>query len=392
VSRAALRERWAMIAPRRDDILLGAAFAIAISINLLTTKEYDGTAEGNVALLTLMCVPIAFRRTAPLGACIAFGAVAIVQTAIQQPLPDLILAIPALWLMLYSGAAFAPSTRIAAGVLVTGVTTVLVVGAMYDPDFQDIFFPVVFFAVAPWLAGRAVGHRSALARELQEKATRAEHERERRAEEAVADERTRIARELHDVVAHSVSVMVVQAGGARRIVERDPERAREAAVLIEQAGREALMEMRRLLGVLRKGDEDLAITPQPSMARVDSLVERARAAGLPVELTVEGTPAKLPAGVDLAAYRVIQEALTNTLKHAGPAPTRVLVRYGRRDLELEVANEGERTMNGSTDDGGHGLAGMEERVHLVGGEMLARPRPEGGFLVQARLPVTVHGA
>ena len=211
---------------------------------------------------------------------------------------------------------------------------------------------------------------------------------------AAADERRRIAREMHDVVAHSVSVMVVQAGGARRILERDPERAVAAAAQIERTGREALAEMRRLLGVLhRDDDEHDARAPQPTMAGVGALVERAREAGLPVELHVAGERRSLPAGLDLAAFRVVQEGLTNALKYADRAPTDVHVRWGERELELEILDRGPgpaRERLGG--DGGHGLVGMRERVKLYGGELEAGRRRGGGFRIRAKLPLVADEA
>jgi signal transduction histidine kinase len=202
----------------------------------------------------------------------------------------------------------------------------------------------------------------------------------------VAEERGRIARELHDVVAHSVSVMVVQAQAGPRLLG-EPEQARGAFRSIEASGREALVELRRLLGILRTGDEHLAIGPQPGLGSLQSLVEQMREAGLPVELRVEGEPLQLPPGVDLSAYRIVQEALTNTLKHAGQAEAEVVVRYGASELELEVVDNGSggaASVNGP----GHGLIGMRERVALYGGELVTGTRNSGGYAVRARLPLT----
>src|SRR5207249_2705156 len=181
------------------------------------------------------------------------------------------------------------------------------------------------------------------------------------------EERAGIARELHDIVAHSVSVMVVQAGAERRVLDQRQASTREVLLSIEQTGRQALAEMRRLLGMLRKDDEELALAPQPSMAHMELLVEQIRDAGMPVELRVEGEPVPLPPGVDLSAYRIVQEALTNALKHAGPARATVTVRYEEHELKLEIADSGRGHADGS--GGGHGLIGMRERVALYGGEM-----------------------
>jgi len=253
----------------------------------------------------------------------------------------------------------------------------------------DYVFPTAFSAVA-WLSGRAVRTRTRLTEELHEAALREQEAQELESRRAAADERRRIAREMHDVVAHSVSVMVVQAGGARRILQRDPERAVAAAAQIERTGREALAEMRRLLGVLhREDDAHDARAPQPTMAGVGALVERAREAGLPVELHVSGERRSLPAGLDLAAFRVVQEGLTNAIKYADHAATDVHVRWGERSLELEILDRGpgparERL---ETAGGGHGLVGMRERVKLYGGELEAGRRRGGGFRIRAKLPL-----
>ena len=267
-----------------------------------------------------------------------------------------------------------------AGIGVAGMWATVLAGDHIDvPSF---LFSGGLIVATPWLVGRSNRSR-ALRVELLE---REQHQRER---VAVGEERARIARELHDVVAHSVGVMVVQAQGAGRILDRDPERAREALAAIEQTGRSALEEMRRSLGVLRAQDDDAPLGPQPGIDALGALVEQARAGGLTVELVTEGEPAPLPAGVDRSAYRIVQEALTNTAKHAGPVHARVAVRYADNELQLEIADDGagRRPANGAPDGGGHGLVGMHERVALYGGELHAGHRPEGGFVVRASLPI-----
>jgi len=204
------------------------------------------------------------------------------------------------------------------------------------------------------------------------------------AQRAVAEERARIARELHDVIAHSVSVMTVQAGAVRRLLQPGQERERLALEAIESTGREALTEMRRLVGLLRRQGTVPEFSPQPSMRAVDVLVGTIREAGLPTELAVEGEPRELAPGVDLAAYRVIQEALTNALKYAGPARAWVTVRWREDEIEVEIANDGSSEAVG--DGTGHGLIGLRERVALVGGTIESGPRAGGGFVVTARLP------
>jgi signal transduction histidine kinase len=182
-----------------------------------------------------------------------------------------------------------------------------------------------------------------------------------------------------------VSVMVVQAGGARRILERDPSRAVAAAEQIERTGREALAEMRRVVGVLRRPEEAPALAPQPSLQHLDRLVENAREAGLAVDLRIEGEPAQLAAGLDLTAYRLVQEGLTNALKHARAQQAEVVVRYSDGRVELTVTDDG--LGGGGDDKGGHGLVGMRERVSVYGGELEAGPRPEGGYRLRANLPI-----
>jgi signal transduction histidine kinase len=260
-----------------------------------------------------------------------------------------------------------------------------------DADVVDAAFVSLSLAGA-WVLGDRARVQRALTAELQERAARLERDRAEDARRAVASERARIARELHDVVAHHVSMMVVQAEAGP--VAADPARAAGAFEAIAATGRQALVEMRRLLGVLR-GDGDQpapSLAPQPGLAEVPSLVEQVGRAGLRVELVVEGALAPLPAGVDLSAYRIVQEALTNAVKHAGPGRARVLVRYGEDDLRLRVVDEG-RAGGPATAGGraGVGLVGMRERVHLFGGELHAGPGPDGGFTVDARLPIRGQG-
>jgi signal transduction histidine kinase len=231
-----------------------------------------------------------------------------------------------------------------------------------------------FYLVA-WGVGRVVhGHET--------RAVVAEEE----ARLAVADERARIARELHDAVAHSVSVMVLQAGAVRRVLGKNPDRDREVLAGIEETGRQAVMELHRMLGILRKRDEGAELAPSPSLRRVDELVAQVREAGLDASLTVEGNPADLPQGLDMSAYRIVQEALTNAMRYAPGSRVGVTVAYGP-DLRLEVRDDGARTLNGhATPGSGHGIVGMRERAALFGGELEAGPEGKG-FVVRARLPL-----
>jgi signal transduction histidine kinase len=256
----------------------------------------------------------------------------------------------------------------------------------------DLWIFFIFGMLAGlWLVGDTLRRRTARVVELEAHAAVLEREREEVSRRAVADERARIARELHDVIAHSVSVMVVQAAAARRILDSQPDAARTSLAAIENTGREALAEMRRLLGVMRREDAaDDAKAPQPGLGRLEALVDDVRAAGLPVDLRIEGAVMALPPGVDVSAYRVVQEALTNALRHAGGAHVSVVVRYRAEDVEVEVSDDG-RSSTGEPADGGRGLLGMRERVALFQGDLEAGPRPGGGFAVRARLPIGTAG-
>ncbi|WP_328449752.1 sensor histidine kinase [Streptomyces sp. NBC_00386] len=255
-------------------------------------------------------------------------------------------------------------------------------------------FQTVPFALA-WVLGDSIRTRRAYFAQLEERAARLEKEREAQAKVAVAAERARIARELHDVVAHNVSVMVVQADGAAYVMDTAPDQARKALETISGTGRQALAEMRRLLGVLRTGEhqEGGEYVPQPDVEQLDDLIEQCRTSGLPVDFKVEGTPRPLPSGVELTAYRIVQEALTNTRKHGGPnAGASVRLVYFDDGLGLLVEDDGkgaphELYEEGGADGQGHGLIGMRERVGMVGGTLDAGPRPGGGFRISALLPL-----
>jgi signal transduction histidine kinase len=273
------------------------------------------------------------------------------------------------------------------GLALTFAALIVIVGNDPERSAGDfVFIPLVF--ATSWLAGYGLTRRLEQVHAAEERARRLELEHEAEARAAVAEERARIARELHDVVGHAVSVMTVQASGVRRLLNPDQDREREALMIVEQTGREALAEMRRLVGVLRRPEEAPALAPQPSLQHLDHLVEQAREAGLPVKVQIEGEAKELPAGLDLTAYRLVQEALTNAIKHAQATSAEVLVRYEDGAVELEVVDDGRGTSDGSSESGGHGLVGMRERVTVYGGELEAGPRLEGGFALKARLPIT----
>ncbi|MFD3814162.1 sensor histidine kinase [Streptomyces rubiginosohelvolus] len=266
---------------------------------------------------------------------------------------------------------------------------------------QVIFVTVIMTVpfVLAWVLGDSLRTRRAYFDQLEERAARLEREREAQSKVAVAAERARIARELHDVVAHNVSVMVVQADGAAYVMDAAPDQAKQALETISGTGRQALAEMRRLLGVLRTGDapEGGEYVPQPDVEQIEDLVAQVRQTGLEVDFKVEGTPRPLPSGVELTAYRVVQEALTNTRKHGGPdAGASVRLVYFDDGLGLLIEDDGrgaahELYEDGGADGAGHGMIGMRERVGMVGGTLDAGPRPGGGFRISALLPLKPPG-
>ncbi|HEY1597223.1 MAG TPA: sensor histidine kinase [Thermoleophilaceae bacterium] len=267
-------------------------------------------------------------------------------------------------------------------VVVAGAATVVYNDPTHKPgDF--VFIPGVF-AIA-WLAGFALRERAEQAEAAEVRATQAERERDAASRIAVAEERARIARELHDIVAHAVSVMVLQVGAVRHRLPDEDAQDREVLTGVEHAGRNALSEMRQLLGAMRQDGESLELTPQPGLDGVDALLDEVRRAGLPVELHVEGEAVPLPRAIDLSAYRIVQEGLTNALKHAHAGHVDVTIRYDTRELGLEVRDDG---VGASTGDGlGHGLVGIRERVKIFGGEMSASPANGRGFVLSTRLPL-----
>jgi signal transduction histidine kinase len=247
-----------------------------------------------------------------------------------------------------------------------------------------------FIAVA-WVLGHFVGDRQVYAAQLEERTAELERAREELARRAVTEERLRLARELHDVVAHAMSVIAVQSGVGAHVADSRPEEVGKALGAIEATSRAALTELRRLLGVLRQDSESQAnLMPVPGLANLDSLLTEVGKAGLAVRVRVEGAPLQLPAGVDLSAYRIVQEALTNVVKHAGPAHAQVTIGYRDQEVSVEVIDDGRGAMTpvGDGREGtGHGLIGMRERVVAFNGELEVGPRPSGGFRVAARLPL-----
>ncbi len=274
----------------------------------------------------------------------------------------------------------------AASTIVVGVGIVGVLAPTEDLPWFAIPAFIVMYGTA-WILGDNLRTRRAYLEELERAATHDAARRQSEAQRAVTEERTRIARELHDVVAHSMSVMVVQAGAARRVIDNNPGRAAEALAAIETTGRESLNEMRRLLGVLRNDADAVELTPAPTLANLDPLVQQCRQAGLDVQLITEGTTSPVPLSIDVNAYRVVQESLTNTLKHAGPANATVMLRYTPTILSISIVDDGRGSAADPPAGSGQGIIGMRERIETFGGTITAGPKPGGGFAVHAALPL-----
>jgi len=321
---------------------------------------------------------------------------------------------PALYWLLAAGLSFVDGRLITfpGGLYVLGMATAFLLGNLRDalkaraglalvlvgaatiiynlPEHsaaEQVFIPLVFGI--SWLAGFALRERAEEAEAAEARAAEAERDRDLAARIAVAEERSRIARELHDVVAHAVSVMVLQVGAVRHKLPDGLAEDREALRGVERAGRTALAEMRRLLAAMRNGDDEVELGPQPGLDVLDSLADDVGRAGLPVRLHVEGEAFALPRAIDLSAYRIVQEGLTNALKHARASHADVTLRYAPAELRIEVRDDGP---GGATGDGrGHGLVGIRERVKIYGGEMTAGAAPEGGFVLSALLPLAGDG-
>ena len=376
-------ERWRTLEPRVRDGLLALVLAVALQLQLALGGAPRATVVAVLGGLALT-LPLAWRRRAPLAVVVAYGAAAALQSALGGAIfdgePPLIAALATGAVAFYSLGAHAAERAARAGLAlgVLGLWTTVVVSD--HSDVASYVFSAGLVGLSPWLAGR-----NARARTLRAEAL--ERARENQARTAVSQERQRIARELHDVVAHGLVVMVVQAQGARRILDQDPERARAALEAIEQTGQTALADMRRALGVLREETAPADLAPQPTLQDLDALLAEMRRAGLVVDLCVEGERRALADDVDRSAYRIVQEALTNTVKHAGLVATRVTVAYAADELRLEIADEGPGAAASAVADGGHGLAGMRERVRLHGGQLEAGAANGRGFVVRARIPL-----
>lgn len=370
--------------PATRDVLLALVLLAAIELQIALTPSLRHPVPAALAGLALAALVVARRRW-PLAAILALAVVLVVQEAAHGRLTQhSVGALAAIAVIFYAAGAFLAEAR-AWRALALGLLGIVAVVMIAEPSVSAMIFPVAFLALLPWSLGRIVRERQAGERAERDRVEHLDAERDQRTVSAAFGERARIARELHDVIAHSVSVMVIQAGGARTVMASDPDAAAASLASVERAGRDALAEMRRLLGVLAEDGDPRELAPQPGLADVEQLVMRTRAAGLPAELQVEGEAVPLGAALDLCAYRIVQEALTNTIKHAGPARATVSVCWTPAVLQLEVLDNG-RGQAGGGAAGGHGIVGMRERAALHAGSVQAGP-VHGGFAVRARLPL-----
>lgn len=364
-----------------DFLAAGALAAAGVATYAGAPHPLAGIAFG-----VLGPVAVATRRRAPV-ASVLWIAAATILLGLTEHVDETTLGISAALCFYLLGRNGGTRARPLVDLAVLAIAVGAVV-ATHQHTALDVAATWLLFIAMPYVAGRTVESRHGFTRELEANADRAKREQEARARGAAAEERTRIARELHDVVAHSLSVMVIQTVAAREIAGTDRESARAALATVQLAGREALLEMRRMIGVLRRGDVELAGSATPGLDQLDLLAQRARTAGLPVELNVLGRPTAMPEALDLVAYRIVQEALTNSIKHAGPARASVTVTFGETGLELEICDDGCGLPAdfSAISPGGHGLVGMRERLALFDGELSTGPQPGGGFRVHARLP------
>jgi signal transduction histidine kinase len=367
--------------------LLIAALAVASMLELIVGRDSARTTLWfGLPALAILVLPIFARRRFPFGGLIAYWVLAAGISLIDWQL------IPSVEGLFVVGLAVAfllgnlrNAWQAAVGLVVIVSSLVVLVYQIPAHTTSELVFLPIDFAVA-WVAGFALRERSEQAEAAELRATVAERERDAAARIAVAEERARIARELHDIVAHAVSVMVLQVGAVRHKLPDAYAEDRDALRGVEQVGRTALAQMRGLLAAMRRDEDDLELTPQPGLDGLDSLLEEIGRAGLPVELHIDGRPCPLPRAIDLSAYRIVQEGLTNALKHAQATGADVTVRYRPDDVEIQVRDNGHGA--GTSDGLGHGLVGVRERVKIYGGEMSAGKENGGGFVLSTRLPLS----
>jgi signal transduction histidine kinase len=395
-------DRWSAVRsrlPRLDPLVADGLLAlVAAGFSLAQLQGFASPRDRstlNVALVLLQTLPLVFRRRAPFTVFAIAAASAAVQGSLQLRSP--LFAFLALNLALYSLAAYGDHRLAVRAVAVWASLLTARLGYLIATTWPQVTISRLYDLVddyvllaAAWTLGEGVRQRREHAVELEDRAARLEREREEKARQAATQERLRIARELHDVVAHSLSVIGVQAGAARLVLDADPHptRAREAVAAIEATANQAMTEMRRALGILRATDgSGAALAPLPGLGQLPALLEQLRSAGLPVELTVAGAPQPVATSIDLSLYRIVQEALTNALKHAKASRAEVVVCYTARDITVEVTDNGPGTSPSAARSQGAGTIGMRERVALFGGELQVGPRAQGGYAVRVRLPI-----
>ena len=378
--------------------LLIVALTISAMVQLIVNRDTPGAPTTSLWLslpaMAALVLPLLAYRRYPFAAAASYWVIGIGVTLVDGtliPYVDSLSVVGLAAAFLLGNLRDARQAWLGLALLTTSLLPIV----HYIPGEQspNLYVFLTLRYVAAWIAGYALRARSEQVEEAVVRAARAEHERESAesaARVAVAEERSRIARELHDVVAHAVSVMVLQVGAVRHKLPESMTEDSEALRRVERAGRTALAEMRRLLAAMRPDGDEAELVPQPGLDGLDSLLAEVGRAGLPVELHLEGDPYPLPRGLDLSAYRIVQEGLTNVLKHAGATDADVVVRYRPDEVEIEVRDNGNGRAGG--DGMGHGLVGIRERVKIYGGEMSARAEPEGGFVLSTRLPVGEDGA
>ncbi len=380
------------------DTALAAFLSVGALVDLSTFPQRLTDAAGfrpvdpvAVALALAQTLPLAFRRRFPTTVLLAISAAFVVDRSFGYPST---LAVFGLMFAFHAiGSELPrPKAQVVGWATITFLVLFTVSGALFTESVSvGTVLVMVVFTGFPFLLGREVHDRRAESAHLEAQAIAMELQRDVEAQRAVREERERIARELHDIVAHEMTVMTLQTSAAKRLVDRDPDRTRQALDAAEHAGHEGLTEMRRLLGLLRS-DDGASLAPQPGVDRIPDLVQQTTEAGRTTTYQVEGRPFPLPPGIDLNAYRIVQEALTNVLRHAGPdASARVVLRYEADHLGVVVEDDGHGLAADPARIGsGHGLIGMRERLAMLGGRIDAGPRPGGGYRVRARIPVTAR--
>jgi signal transduction histidine kinase len=387
------RDRWPMWAT--DTILALVLTALAVvslaSLGPEDQATYDRAVDAWAYVLVLaQTLPLALRRVYPVPVLLIVVAAFFIDRGLDYPAT--IASVGFAFAFHSLGSQLPPQRSLRIGLPIIGLLTLFTISGVFANESVTwaTVFVVALATTAPLMLGREVYEKRRYLSELEAKAESADRDREEAERRAVRRERARIARELHDVVAHEMTVMTVQAAAARRVLDRRPDEAAQALAAIEDAGHDALTEMRRLLGLLRTDRTDPEFTPQPGLGRLEGLVDQMRDAGLDVAVAIDGEPCQLPAGVDLNAYRIVQESLTNTLKHGGPSATaRVHIRFSPDDVAIDVEDDGRGAADALAkgDDTGHGILGMQERVAMLDGEFVAGPRAGGGYRVHVRLPI-----